>query len=126
MSPAEVLTVARRAGVAVGVDGDDLVLKARRQPDDRLLALLRRHKPEIVRLLRGTDNWTEEDWRALFDERAGIIEFDGRLPRMEAEARARDEVALMRRDEATSTTSTSNASSVASVAMKPSLRADHG
>jgi hypothetical protein len=30
----------------------------------------------------------DEDWRALFDERAGIAEFDGGLPREQAEARA--------------------------------------
>ena len=40
-------------------------------------------------LLRtGRDSWSGEDWRAFFDERAGIAEFDGGLPRLEAEARA--------------------------------------
>ena len=40
-------------------------------------------------LLRtGRDSWSREDWRAFFDERAGIAEFDGGLPRLEAEARA--------------------------------------
>jgi hypothetical protein len=34
------------------------------------------------------DSWSGEDWRAFFDERAGIAEFDGGLPRLEAEARA--------------------------------------
>ena len=32
--------------------------------------------------------WDAEDWRAYFDERAGIVEFDGELTRPEAEARA--------------------------------------
>ena len=36
--------------------------------------------------LRDLAAWTEEDWQALFDERAGIMEFDGGLPRAEAEA----------------------------------------
>jgi hypothetical protein len=40
-------------------------------------------------LLRtGRDSWSGEDWWAFFDERAGIAEFDGGLPRLEAEARA--------------------------------------
>jgi hypothetical protein len=34
------------------------------------------------------DEWSTEDWRAYFDERAAIAEFDGGLPRPEAEARA--------------------------------------
>ena len=38
-------------------------------------------------LLRpGQDGWSAEDWQAFFDERAGIAEFDGGLPRAEAEA----------------------------------------
>ena len=36
----------------------------------------------------GRDGWSAEDWQAFFDERAGIAEFDGGLPRAEAEARA--------------------------------------
>jgi hypothetical protein len=34
------------------------------------------------------DSWSGEDWRAFFDERAGIAEFDGGLPRQQAEVRA--------------------------------------
>jgi hypothetical protein len=34
------------------------------------------------------DGWSGEDWHAFFDERAGIAEFDGGLPREQAEARA--------------------------------------
>jgi hypothetical protein len=33
-------------------------------------------------------SWSGDDWRAFFDERAGIAEFDGGLPREQAEARA--------------------------------------
>lgn len=36
--------------------------------------------------------WDENDWRAAFDERAGILEFDEGLPRAEAERLARDQV----------------------------------
>jgi len=33
-------------------------------------------------------SWSGDDWRAFFDERAGIAEFDGGLPRGQAEADA--------------------------------------
>ena len=58
-------------------------------PPAAVLDLLSRHKAGIVALLRtGSDGWSAEDWRAFFDERAGIAEFDGGLPRAQAEARA--------------------------------------
>jgi len=44
------------------------------------------HNRDIVVPLR--HEWSTADWQAHFDERAGIIEFDGDLPRPEAEARA--------------------------------------
>jgi hypothetical protein len=54
-----------------------------------MLDAVSRHKLEIVLLLRpGRDGWSAEDWLAYFDERAGIAEFDGGLPRPSAEARA--------------------------------------
>ena len=54
-----------------------------------MLRALSRHKAGVVALLRpANDGWSAEDWRALFDERAGIAEFDGGLPRADAEARA--------------------------------------
>ena len=34
------------------------------------------------------DGWSAEDWQVFFEERAGIVEFDGGLPRAEAEAQA--------------------------------------
>jgi hypothetical protein len=43
----------------------------------------------VLALLRtGSDGWSGEDWRAFYDERAAIAEFDGGLPRHQAEARA--------------------------------------
>ena len=45
-------------------------------------------KSGVFALLRiGRDSWSGEDWRAFFDERAGIAEFDGGL-REQAEALA--------------------------------------
>jgi hypothetical protein len=77
------------AGIDVRIEDGGLALAAQTQPPAEILELLARHKPGIVALLRlGRDGWSAEDWQAYFDERAGISEFDGGLPRPEAEARA--------------------------------------
>ena len=89
MSAVEALKAARAAGVHLGIDGDGLVLEATSAPPTAVLDALSRHKAEIVALLRpGRDSWSAENWQVYFDERAGIAEFDGGLPRAEAEARA--------------------------------------
>jgi hypothetical protein len=65
------------------------MLEAAAEPPAAILELLSEHKPDIVALLRpGQDGWSAEDWRAFFDERAGIVEFNGGLSRAEAEASA--------------------------------------
>jgi hypothetical protein len=65
------------------------VLEAAAPPPPVILNLFARHKSEIVALLRqGWNGWSREDWQVFFEERAGIAEFDGGLPRLEAEARA--------------------------------------
>jgi hypothetical protein len=89
MSAAEALKAARAAGIRVGIDGDDLMLEVSAPPPPAVLDLLSRHKAGIVALLRPANNgWAAIDWLAFFDERAGIAEFDGGLPRQDAEARA--------------------------------------
>jgi hypothetical protein len=89
MSAVASLKAARAAGVELALDGDDLVLKASSAPPAAVLDALSSHKAEIVALLRpGHDGWSAEDWQVYFDERAGIAEFDARLPRAQAEAQA--------------------------------------
>ncbi len=89
MSAADALKAARTAGIKVAVDGNDLVLEAPSQPSAGVLDLLSHHKAGILSLLRPADvGWLAEDWRAFFDERAGIAEHDGGLTRAEAEKQA--------------------------------------
>jgi hypothetical protein len=86
VSATQALKAARAAGVELRLDGDDLVLEASTPPPTVILELLSRHKPAIAVLLRpGRDGWTAEDWQVFLDERAGIAEFEGSLPRLEAE-----------------------------------------
>jgi hypothetical protein len=89
MSVAQALSAARAVGIHLEVDGDDLLLEAPAPPPSAILEVLSQHKAEIVAVLRpGLDGWSADDWQAFFDERAGIMEFDGRLSRTEAEAQA--------------------------------------
>jgi hypothetical protein len=89
MSAAEALKAARAVGISIKVDGGDLILQASAAPPPAVLDHLSRHKAVIVTLLRPADDrWSAEDWHVFFDERAGIAEFDGGLPRGQAEARA--------------------------------------
>jgi hypothetical protein len=89
MSAVHALKLAREAGIRIGIDGDALILGAETAPPPGVLELLARHKAQVIALLRsGRDGWSGEDWRAYFDERAAIAEFDGGLSRDEAEARA--------------------------------------
>ncbi len=89
MKANDALKAARAAGIILAVDGEDLVLEAASMPPAAVLDALSQKKAEIVALLRpGRVGWSSEDWQAFFDERAGIAEFDGGLPRPQAEAQA--------------------------------------
>jgi hypothetical protein len=89
MSAFQALKAARDAGVRIVIDGDALALDADAAPPVAVLNLLSRYKAGVVALLRtASDDWSGEDWRTFFDERAGIAQFDGGLPRESAEARA--------------------------------------
>ena len=99
MSATEALRLAHAAGVHVEIDGDDLVLVAAAPPPPAVIDLLANHKASIVALLRPAENgYSAEDWRTIFDERAGIIEYDGGVPRAWAEALARLDPARPRCD----------------------------
>lgn len=88
LSTAEALKAAHAAGIRVGIDGDALTLEAATAPPRAVLDLLSRHKAGIIALRPANNGWAAIDWLAFFDERAGIAEFDGGLPRQKAKARA--------------------------------------
>lgn len=69
------------------IDGADLILDFDADPPVEVVEALRRHKAGILAHLRsGVVEWSAADWRAFFNERAGVGEFDGGMTRADAEA----------------------------------------
>ena len=86
MSAVDAIRMARENGVRLGVAGADLILDADREPAPQVLEAIRHHKASIIALLATSENsWSVGDWKAFFDERAGIAEFDGGQTRADAE-----------------------------------------
>ncbi|MFO0688364.1 MAG: hypothetical protein U0900_06635 [Myxococcota bacterium] len=73
MSVKDALRLARKAGVEIGLVGDDLMLTAAVRPPGAVLDLLARNKSAIVSLLRpAPEDWSAEDWRAFYDEQSEV------------------------------------------------------
>ncbi len=93
MSAAAIIRNARADGLSLSLTPHGTVkFKGPQRAVVKWTPILKRHKPEILRLLQAAAEpvaaWDELDWRAHFDERAGVAEFDGCLPRREAESMA--------------------------------------
>ena len=89
MSAAQALGAARAFGIHLELDGGDLLLEASEPPPRAILDALSLHKADVVRILRAAkEGWSTDDWQLYFEERAAVAEFDGRLPRADAEAQA--------------------------------------
>jgi len=59
MRAIDVIRMAQQCGVRIGVEGDDLILDADREPAPQVLDAIRRHKANVVALLSGSP--TEND-----------------------------------------------------------------
>lgn len=89
MSAIQALQAAAEVGIAIEVHNGDLLLAASAEPPAEVLDEISRHKLEIVETLTlEGSGLSADDWLAMFDERAAIIEFDGGLPRELAELQA--------------------------------------
>ena len=93
MSAMEAIRLARESGIRLGVSGQNLTLDAARKPPAQVVDSIRRHKADIVALLtpRAVGGWDATDYRAFYNERAGIAEHDGGLCQEHAERRACEE-----------------------------------
>ena len=115
MSAAEALKAARAAGIQLAIKDEDLVLEAPAPPSPVVIDLLRRHKTELVALMRPTtigctpkspmvapgtpvtvqkqhfqlEGETAAPWGEEEEERAAIAEHDGGAPPAWAEALGR-------------------------------------
>ena len=89
MTAAETIHMAEASGIRFEVEGPDLILDADFEPPVDVVNAITRDKAEIIELLAPPgDRWTTEDWRAFFDERAAIAEFDGGQSKADAEVLA--------------------------------------
>ena len=94
MSVVSLLEQARDAGLVFTMDGERLVVRGPQHAEELARAALAR-KPEVVVALQlesaageradGSATQSLNEWIECFGERAAIIEFDGNLPRQEAE-----------------------------------------
>ena len=85
----DIIVQVRAAGGRIMIIEDRLKVRAPLPLPDKLVAELRLHKAEVMAFLQDRKAaWTPEDWRAFFDERAGIAEHDGGLARVNADLQA--------------------------------------
>lgn len=85
---------ARAAGLAVRADNGRLVIRGPKRAEDVALRLLA-HKAAVLDALASpwpipavNPDDLPPDWRDVYEERAGIMECDGGLPKEQAEAAA--------------------------------------
>jgi len=93
----ELLAELHALGVELKADGETVRFRPRQKVTPELLARIKADKPAMLalletqptaaRLLEVAAGWRAE-WREAWEERAGIMEFDGGLPRAVAEDRA--------------------------------------
>ncbi len=91
-APESILAGARSDGLTVWPDGDLIRVRGPAPIRARWVEALKAHKSAILILL-----WAEV-LREHFEERAAILEYDGGLPRPEAEEQARRSTALLARN----------------------------
>lgn len=94
MNPAMVITEARKAGIVLELSSNGrMMFKGPRAAVQTWLPALQAAKPALLAHLRRAQRteWDASDWKAHFDERAAIREYDGAMLRAEAEALASED-----------------------------------
>jgi hypothetical protein len=86
---AEIIREVETAGGHLTAKGSQLQISAPLPLPERLVEDLRRSKADVLTFLSGgRGTWDADDWREWITERAAILEYDGGLPRPEADRRA--------------------------------------
>jgi hypothetical protein len=86
---AEIIREVEAAGGHLAANGNRLQISAPRPLPGRLVDGLRRSKADVLTFLSGGRvTWDAADWREWIAERSAILEYDGELPRAEADHRA--------------------------------------
>jgi hypothetical protein len=75
----------RAFGAALCAEGERLRVVSDHPLPDELLRRLKVAKPALIAALRHSAVWDKEDWRAQFDEYAGVAQYDNRVTRAKAE-----------------------------------------
>lgn len=85
----ELIARVRAHGGVLALERGQIVVRARRPLPASLLSTLRARREAIhAALAKSPREWTGEDWREHFEERAAIAEHDGRVFRTQAETQA--------------------------------------
>jgi len=85
------LQKARSAGLSVCAEGNLLRIKGPRHANEIAIELLA-HKQAVIEALREE---LPAQWHEIWDERSAIMEYEGDLPREQAEAQALKQVLAM-------------------------------
>jgi hypothetical protein len=90
-TPRELVRALTAAGAQLAVSGDKLTVTAPRPLEHELIEELRRAKTDILRLLAARPEETERcpPWGEAEEQRAAVVEHDGKVPRTWAEGFAR-------------------------------------
>jgi hypothetical protein len=90
MNASSIIVRIRATGGEIALTKEGIKLKVPASLRDEAVAEIAAHKEAIKLELKSDlgDIWDANDYRAFFDERAGITEFDGGLTRGQAEAKA--------------------------------------
>jgi hypothetical protein len=96
MTPSTILRLAEKDGVSLELtSAGALKVAGGRAAVSRWLPTIRTHKPDLLAVLAANNESDHDTLNEAFEERAAIMEYDGGFTRLEAEQRARSDLATL-------------------------------
>ena len=86
MTPADLIAKLDRIGIHLSLERGVLLARPRNKLTDDIRQTIRQHRPALLAFL------ADEDAREHIEERAALAEYDGGLPRIQAERQAAERV----------------------------------